>query len=708
VVAQDNANFFWDDTNNRLGIGTGASPSAPLHVVSPNSSTVAGIFKAGNSTPSADAFQVQASNGNVMMAVRWVSGLFGNKMGTYFDGPVAFGGTAIDPNAIMITATNRTDPTTTQYGAYFAIGSVLTANNANALTGGNFQVSTNSGAFNTTGTYQGGSFQVLHQTAGTMAIGIGASGTVYNVSGGTLTEGIAVNSTILNNSATITNAYGVKVAVSVNGGTITNTYGIYIDDITTGTQTNQAYGLYQADTGARNYFAGPVGVGVTAPGAKVHVLAPDSSTRAILAKAASNTATQPILELQSVSGAVLTAGYYTGATSGQIGLFVSGNSSFGNSATALDHRIGSQISCEFSDPVDAVTWGMLTVNRIATTANSSTVVYGGQFTAYHSSGGNNVNNIIGGGFQALDYTAGSVFNLIGGTFASELVTTGTATNQIGGDFNTVVPAGGTASETYGIRVRMSNSGSISSSYYGVHVGNFNNSGTVANTYALYIADITAGTQTNQAYGIYQEDTGARNYFGGNVGFGDTTPSQAFICVGAGTTAKAQLNLASSTAPSSPADGDVWYDGTYVQWRTASLAMDGQAARLVAVNRHTTANTAGNSLTVNAGGATSGATDKNGGNLVLASGTATGTGLSSVVIQAATAGSTGTTDRSPATVATFGGAASHLSIVAGTTAKAQMNLASSTAPSSPADGDVWFDGTDVKIRVSGATKTFTLT
>ena len=33
VLAQDNANFFWDDTNNRLGIGT-ASPSFTLHVLS--------------------------------------------------------------------------------------------------------------------------------------------------------------------------------------------------------------------------------------------------------------------------------------------------------------------------------------------------------------------------------------------------------------------------------------------------------------------------------------------------------------------------------------------------------------------------------------------------------------------------------------------------------------------------------------------------
>jgi hypothetical protein len=49
----------------------------------------------------------------------------------------------------------------------------------------------------------------------------------------------------------------------------------------------------------------------------------------------------------------------------------------------------------------------------------------------------------------------------------------------------------------------------------------------------------------------------------------------------------------------------------------------------------------------------------------------------------------------------------IKVAAGTTAKSQVNLAASTAPTSPNDGDVWFDGTDVKIRVAGATKTFTL-
>lgn len=49
----------------------------------------------------------------------------------------------------------------------------------------------------------------------------------------------------------------------------------------------------------------------------------------------------------------------------------------------------------------------------------------------------------------------------------------------------------------------------------------------------------------------------------------------------------------------------------------------------------------------------------------------------------------------------------LQIAAATTTKSHINLASGVAPTSPNNGDVWFDGTDVKIRIGGATKTFTV-
>jgi hypothetical protein len=85
-----------------------------------------------------------------------------------------------------------------------------------------------------------------------------------------------------------------------------------------------------------------------------------------------------------------------------------------------------------------------------------------------------------------------------------------------------------------------------------------------------------------------------------------------------------------------------------------LGLDGTAARTIAMERHTTANTAGNNLTLQSGGATSGATNKNGGTLVLSSGISTGTGASTLQFQTATAGSTGTANNTPTTKMTIDG------------------------------------------------------
>lgn len=49
----------------------------------------------------------------------------------------------------------------------------------------------------------------------------------------------------------------------------------------------------------------------------------------------------------------------------------------------------------------------------------------------------------------------------------------------------------------------------------------------------------------------------------------------------------------------------------------------------------------------------------------------------------------------------------VAIAASTTAKPHINLAAGAAPTAPANGDIWFDGADLKMRVGGVTKTFTL-
>jgi len=50
---------------------------------------------------------------------------------------------------------------------------------------------------------------------------------------------------------------------------------------------------------------------------------------------------------------------------------------------------------------------------------------------------------------------------------------------------------------------------------------------------------------------------------------------------------------------------------------------------------------------------------------------------------------------------------HVDITASTTGNASLRIRSGTAPTSPNDGDIWFDGTNIQMRIGGVTKTFTL-
>jgi hypothetical protein len=49
----------------------------------------------------------------------------------------------------------------------------------------------------------------------------------------------------------------------------------------------------------------------------------------------------------------------------------------------------------------------------------------------------------------------------------------------------------------------------------------------------------------------------------------------------------------------------------------------------------------------------------------------------------------------------------IDIAASTSARASFRIRSGTAPTSPNDGDIWFDGTNLKMQIGGVTKTFTL-
>jgi len=97
-------------------------------------------------------------------------------------------------------------------------------------------------------------------------------------------------------------------------------------------------------------------------------------------------------------------------------------------------------------------------------------------------------------------------------------------------------------------------------------------------------------------------------------------------------------------PGASANGRLTSTGLYLGGAVSAtdiLNVSGQAARIIGSARHTTAATAGNTLTLKAGGAVSGGSNLAGGNLILVPGVSTGSGTSLVNIQAypGTAGAT---------------------------------------------------------------------
>lgn len=132
-----------------------------------------------------------------------------------------------------------------------------------------------------------------------------------------------------------------------------------------------------------------------------------------------------------------------------------------------------------------------------------------------------------------------------------------------------------------------------------------------NYYGIYIypAHTGIGSRPTNNIGVYSNVTGADNnypaiFMGGGVGIGTTAP-------------------------------------------TKDLGFGGNTAKTLGLERHTTSNTAGVNLSINAGGAAVSSTDKNGGILYLIPGISTGRGFSSIRLQSMTRGnSSGSTINTP--------------------------------------------------------------
>ena len=288
----------------------------------------------------------------------------------------------------------------------------------------------------------------------------------------------------------------------------------------------------------------------------------------------------------------------------------------------------------------------------------------------------NYNILIGNGNRVFHRGSGNVNQLRGLNLVTRHQGSGVVTTMYGANYESSNEGTGKVSDLIGNNISVNNSADTVTNAYGVyHVGYY--SGKVANTYGVYVGDITGAGNINKPFSFYASDPDADNFFNGNTGLGTTTPATKLHLKTVSAENKIRIETETSGNPVLEllASGNQMYSFTgdrtnnylkihstaydFITMNAANgnvgigttspssiLSLSGQAAQTFGMERHATANTAGNGLTIQAGGATSESTDKTGGALFLSSGTATGNARSVIVLSTPTPGSSGTADNAP--------------------------------------------------------------
>ncbi len=132
----------------------------------------------------------------------------------------------------------------------------------------------------------------------------------------------------------------------------------------------------------------------------------------------------------------------------------------------------------------------------------------------------------------------STSNILRGFYASGRTGNSGAASKVTGFTGGVnIEGSGNVTDAIALEIELfsqTNSKTITN-LYGLKLGSLINSvGTITNTYGVYIDSLAAGTQTNAAFGLYQAGSD-KNYFAGNVGIGETSPSARLEIRGSGAT-----------------------------------------------------------------------------------------------------------------------------------------------------------------------------
>jgi hypothetical protein len=220
TIAQDNANFFWDDVNNRLGIGT-ATPEQILHIVGASAIVYIDGNSAGTQTSSTLRLRTGGFNvGNFRYNVATDNIEISN----------ISGGGAVTSGAVKI------------YG-----------------TGGSTTGLTIAAAGESTFS------QKIQISTGGLRIGVSATENdrLIVVNGTNLTSGSSQYLEVIAPTYTgnITNLYGRLQYATCDSGTISNAYMLYLGSWSGTSTYSNKWSIYQESTTEKNYFGSAVLIG---------------------------------------------------------------------------------------------------------------------------------------------------------------------------------------------------------------------------------------------------------------------------------------------------------------------------------------------------------------------------------------------------------------------------------------------------------------
>ena len=692
-------NLFWNNTNVRLGINTN-DPLGTLHVQGSSTpllfaSAATNRVGIGTSSPNSSLEVYQNSGYTVIRSVGGAGGYFE----VYNTSGVRQGSFGSESNGDTYFGTRSNTPL-----IYLTNGTEIARMYAN----GNFRV----GSFISDNTHR---LQVFGTSYFDNAVGIGSTSiSLYslrvskNISGGTVAYGIVADGQIQSAvtvgtiniwsnptvaaSTTSTNLYHFRADQGTfNGSTITNQHGFYVDSSLIGATNNfgfrseipsgtNRWNLYMNGS-ASNYLAGSLGISTTSITAKLEIASVTGTT--LIRATTADTNGNADVEIKSTGTLGSSRLYFsdTAALSGSI-IYSHANNAF-TFATAGTTKLSLDTNGSLGLGVTPSAW--------SSTVNGFQLGYVGAINGRPSGSGIYLSSNAyfvadpganGAGARYIQTTVAGSYAVIGNSHYWFTAPSGTLNTAITWTipmtlYSTGNLAIGSAASDLGQRLQVTGDAFIkgsgnTSATIGLTVQNsdgtnifrvFNDGNAYHNVGSLFVGSLTARSSN-----IFYYSAGGAN-----------TNQHVFTTTSAISLTSGDTFITSNQATFAPTSGNAVFSAIRLQPTINQTGGANGITRGIYVNPGITAAADWRSIewSNNSGWGLYGAGTSNnyvGGNFAIGS-------------------TANTTD--------------WLNIAASTTAKAQIYLAAGTAPTAPANGDIWFDGTDLKMRIGGVTKTFTL-